>query len=120
MQDGSNYIGDFKDDKMHGKGELTFPNGSVYKGDFENGTSHGWGVFSYHDGAVYKGEFNNGIRNGEGVFKLENGDTTLDDYDYAKKLKELKGRFLRAPLIHDVPYPVAMEPNLVVEYYSRS
>ncbi len=33
--------------------------------------------------------------------------------------KEFKGRFLRAPLIHDVPYPVTMEPNLVIEYYSR-
>ena len=33
--------------------------------------------------------------------------------------KEFKGRFLRAPLINDVPYPVVMEPNLVVEYYSR-
>ena len=33
--------------------------------------------------------------------------------------KELKGRFLRAPLIFDVPYPVTMEPNLVIEYYSR-
>jgi len=33
--------------------------------------------------------------------------------------KELKGRFLRAPLMHDVPYPVTMEPNLVIEYYSR-
>ncbi len=34
-------------------------------------------------------------------------------------VKELKGRFLRAPLLHDVPYPVTMEPNLVIEYYSR-
>lgn len=34
-------------------------------------------------------------------------------------VKEFKGRFLRAPLIHDVPYPVTMEPNLVIEYYSR-
>ena len=33
--------------------------------------------------------------------------------------KELKGRFLRAPLMQDVPYPVIMEPNLVIEYYSR-
>ncbi|PPR41732.1 MAG: 30S ribosomal protein S4 [Alphaproteobacteria bacterium MarineAlpha5_Bin12] len=33
--------------------------------------------------------------------------------------KELKGRFLRAPMLSDVPYPVAMEPNLVVEFYSR-
>ena len=34
-------------------------------------------------------------------------------------VKEFKGRFLRSPLIHDVPYPVTMEPNLVIEYYSR-
>ena len=33
--------------------------------------------------------------------------------------KEFKGRFLRSPLINDVPYPVTMEPNLVIEYYSR-
>ena len=33
--------------------------------------------------------------------------------------KEFKGKFLRAPLIHDVPYPVTMEPHLVIEYYSR-
>ena len=33
--------------------------------------------------------------------------------------KDFKGRFLRAPLMHDVPYPVTMEPNLVIEYYSR-
>ena len=33
--------------------------------------------------------------------------------------KEFKGRFLRSPLIQDVPYPVTMEPNLVIEYYSR-
>ncbi|PWC53583.1 30S ribosomal protein S4 [Azospirillum sp. TSO22-1] len=31
----------------------------------------------------------------------------------------LKGSFLRAPQLADVPYPVQMEPNLVVEFYSR-
>ncbi len=33
--------------------------------------------------------------------------------------KEMKGTFVRIPAIGDVPYPVQMEPNLVVEYYSR-
>lgn len=33
--------------------------------------------------------------------------------------KELKGTFVRAPAMGDVPYPVQMEPNLVIEYYSR-
>ena len=31
----------------------------------------------------------------------------------------MRGRFIRAPKPTDVPYPVSMEPNLVIEYYSR-
>ena len=31
----------------------------------------------------------------------------------------MEGRFIRAPKFADVPYPVTMEPNLVIEYYSR-
>lgn len=30
-----------------------------------------------------------------------------------------KATFLRVPKLEDVPYPVQMEPNLVVEFYSR-
>ncbi|MEK7246763.1 MAG: 30S ribosomal protein S4 [Pseudomonadota bacterium] len=33
--------------------------------------------------------------------------------------KEMKGTFVRTPKFGDVPYPVQMEPNLVVEFYSR-
>jgi len=33
--------------------------------------------------------------------------------------RAMKGRFVRSPKLTDVPYPVTMEPNLVVEYYSR-
>ncbi len=33
--------------------------------------------------------------------------------------KALKGVFVRGPKLTDVPYPVQMEPNLVVEFYSR-
>ncbi len=33
--------------------------------------------------------------------------------------KEMKGTFIRTPALEDVPYPVQMEPNLVIEYYSR-
>ncbi len=33
--------------------------------------------------------------------------------------RSMKGRFVRAPKFGDVPYPVTMEPNLVVEFYSR-
>jgi small subunit ribosomal protein S4 len=32
---------------------------------------------------------------------------------------KMTAKFARVPLITDVPYPVQMEPHLVVEYYSR-
>ena len=32
---------------------------------------------------------------------------------------DLKAKFVRAPKLADVPYPVTMEPNLVIEFYSR-
>ena len=37
------------------------------------------------------------------------------DVDLDKK----RGTFTRVPKLEDVPYPVQMEPNLVVEFYSR-
>lgn len=33
--------------------------------------------------------------------------------------KSMKGKFIRVPKFADVPYPVQMEPHLVVEFYSR-
>lgn len=33
--------------------------------------------------------------------------------------RQMKGSFVRTPKLNDVPYPVTMEPNLVIEFYSR-
>ena len=33
--------------------------------------------------------------------------------------KNKKVKFVRVPKFEEVPYPVTMEPNLVIEYYSR-
>ena len=33
--------------------------------------------------------------------------------------KNKKAKFVRIPKFEEVPYPVVMEPNLVIEYYSR-
>ena len=42
----------------------------------------------------------------------------LPDYVDVDEQK-MKGTFKRVPQLADVPYPVKMEPNLVVEFYSR-
>ena len=34
-------------------------------------------------------------------------------------VKNRKMKFIRVPKFEEVPYPIVMEPNLVIEYYSR-
>ncbi|WP_120496126.1 30S ribosomal protein S4 [Kiloniella sp. EL199] len=34
-------------------------------------------------------------------------------------LKAMKATFVRVPELADIPYPVQMEPNLIIEFYSR-
>jgi len=51
----------------------------------------------------------------EAVASAERDTPEYMDVDH----KAMKGTFVRTPKLADVPYPVQMEPNLVVEYYSR-
>ena len=49
---------------------------------------------------------------------MESAERDVPDYvevDHSK----LTAKFTRTPKLGDVPYPVKMEPNLVVEFYSR-
>ena len=48
---------------------------------------------------------------------LESPERDVPDY-IDINLKDMKATFMRAPKLADVPYPVQMEPNLVIEYYS--
>jgi small subunit ribosomal protein S4 len=43
----------------------------------------------------------------------------VPDYLEVVDQKAFKGKFVRVPKLADVPYPVKMEPNLVIEFYSR-
>jgi small subunit ribosomal protein S4 len=49
---------------------------------------------------------------------IQSNERDIPDYIEADH-KDFKGRFIRGPKLADVPYPVSMEPNLVVEFYSR-
>ena len=49
---------------------------------------------------------------------VASGERDVPDYlevDHSK----MTAKFARIPELNEVPYPVVMEPNLVVEYYSR-
>jgi small subunit ribosomal protein S4 len=49
---------------------------------------------------------------------IELGERDVPDYIEADHAK-MTARYVRQPGFSDVPYPVQMEPNLVVEFYSR-
>ena len=49
---------------------------------------------------------------------LQNPERDIPDY-LNVDLANFKCTFLRTPKYTDVPYPVRMEPHLVVEFYSR-
>ena len=44
--DGAKYIGEFKDDKYHGQGTLTFADGVKYVGQFKDDKYHGQGLWN--------------------------------------------------------------------------
>jgi small subunit ribosomal protein S4 len=48
----------------------------------------------------------------------QSGERDVPDY-VAVDHQKMSASFVRVPKLADVPYPVQMEPNLVVEFYSR-
>ncbi|PCI56834.1 MAG: 30S ribosomal protein S4 [Alphaproteobacteria bacterium] len=52
------------------------------------------------------------------IASIDSGEREVPEY-IESDLKALKATFLRIPSLEDVPYPVQMEPNLIVEFYSR-
>ncbi len=52
----------------------------------------------------------------EAVASAERDTPEYLDVDHSK----MTATFVRTPLLSDVPYPVMMEPNLVVEYYAKN
>ena len=49
---------------------------------------------------------------------LANKEREVQEYLQVEK-KNKKVKLVRIPKLEEVPYPVVMEPNLVIEYYSR-
>ena len=70
----SKYKGDFEYDLPNGKGIFEdFENLYKYNGDWEMGYKNGKGVLEFHDGTIYEGEFKNDLYDGTGVIKFNNG-----------------------------------------------
>ena len=64
-------------------------------------------------------ELSDSMKNNENTLAaMASRDRDIPDY-YEVDSKGFKGKYIRVPKLEDVPYPETMEPNLVIEFYSR-
>jgi len=71
--EGNKYVGEYKDDKRHGKGTSTYPNGDKYEGEHKDDKRHGKGTSTWANGDRYVGEFKDDKRHGKGTYTWANG-----------------------------------------------
>ena len=69
---GDQYVGEWKDNKRHGQGTLTYAYGE-YVGEWKGGQFHGQGILTWPDGSKYVGEFKDGKHHGQGTFTYADG-----------------------------------------------
>ena len=74
FSDGSEYVGKWECNMMHGEGTRRFINGSVYSGPYNRGKRKGKnGHFYFSNGDAYVGEFDYDQFEGKGIFYYGNG-----------------------------------------------
>ena len=72
---GSKYVGEWKDNKMHGQGSYTMSNGGTYIGGFKADKWHGHGAWTAVKKFKYVGEWKDSKRHGQGTLYQYDGET---------------------------------------------
>jgi len=87
------YLGQFKEQTMHGQGLFYFANGNRYLGEFVNDQMQGRGLLALTNGELYLGAIQQGTPEGQGSVYFPNGDIYTGSF--AKGLKHGKGELLQ-------------------------
>ena len=89
-KNGNYYLGQIKEGKFEGKGELNIEGISKYNGEFKNELPEGKGIFEdYENNYKYDGDWSLGKKNGRGV--LEFADGTKYEGDFKNDLYDGNG-----------------------------
>ena len=57
--EGDKYVGEYKNNKMHGQGTYTYAGGDKYVGGFKNNMAHGLGTYTHANGDKEVGQWEN-------------------------------------------------------------
>jgi len=80
------YKGEFKSDKQHGKGKISFNNGESYEGEFNEDLITGFGKYTWKNKHTYEGTLNNCRMHGKGLYKWPDGSEYNGDYTFNVKV----------------------------------
>jgi predicted Ser/Thr protein kinase len=80
LANGDKYVGEYKDGKRHGQGTCTFLDGQKFVGEFKDGKRHGQGTTTWADNEKYVGEFKDDKRHGQGTHTWANGDKYVGEF----------------------------------------
>ena len=80
-QKNGSYKGEFDQNKISGKGMLTYPDGRIVEGSFLNSKVHGFGVEKSMNGDEYEGNYDNGFKKGKGTYRYNNGDVYVGKWN---------------------------------------
>ncbi len=69
--DGSKYVGDIVNGKMHGQGTYIWPSGAKYTGEWKNGKMNGQGTYIWPNGDKYVGGWENNRASGGWLYKAD-------------------------------------------------
>ena len=105
--------GEWKYDKMNGRGKRRFPDGAVHEGEYKDDKMHGRGKMNWTDGRVYEGEWENDMRHGMGKMKWSNGEVYLGEWKDDKM--HGRGKLTRP---HGSSYDAEFENGLLTTTFS--
>lgn len=66
------YVGEWKDNKRHGQGTVTYESGAKFVGKWKS-DEYTYGTYTWANGNTHVGSWKDGKRNGQGIYTLTNG-----------------------------------------------
>ena len=77
---GTQYNGNFKEDKKCGRGKINFENGDYFSGEFNENVFDGEGHYKWKNGEEYVGQYKSGKFNGKGKYIWNEKKFYVGDY----------------------------------------
>jgi hypothetical protein len=97
FQDGKSYVGEWLNDRPHGKGTMRLTSGDVYVGELKEGRMHGRGTCTYHSqgGKRYEGEFEYDKPHGAGVMYYLDGAVVEAQWENGRQVGRNRSQTMR-------------------------